>query len=246
MVTVSGLGEGSVSSLPEGQASTLASGSVRALSNGVRYECPRGGQVLFGQLPPFVGAGAGPIGVVGVTEDWEECSWENAGVRYTASGRLTLSGSYVASGPQSIGVAGSLTAEPLGPTAVDGTVTGETSFIGTVGGQHLECLGCVIVPPNPCSDFDGSYRGEYDGSFANEDVWGPVAFSVSDCQITVTVPGAGSGTVDNVGQGSFSGRLDVGVACRYGGRFYVGGVAGGSWSCAGDGESGSGIWKASR
>jgi hypothetical protein len=212
----------------------------------VRYECPLGGEVLFDQLPPAIGSANGPIGVVGVTEEWVECSWENAGVRYTASGRLNLSGTYVTSGNQSIGVAGSLTTDPLGTTPVDGTVTGETSFIGTVGGHHLECLGCVTVPPNPCSDFDGAYRGEYRGTYDGDDVYGGVRFSVSNCQITVTVPGSGSGTVDNVGQGSFSGGLDAGVACRFGGRFYEGGVAGGDWHCAGGTESGSGIWRASR
>jgi hypothetical protein len=106
------------------------------------------------------------------------------------------------------------------------------------------------APPN-VRQFDGSYGGSYAGRFAGESVSGPVAFTVSNGAITVTVPGRGSGSVDAAGSASFSGSLGVeGVSCTFSGSFQVSpsgsASASGTWSCPGLGSSGQGTWSATR
>jgi hypothetical protein len=99
--------------------------------------------------------------------------------------------------------------------------------------------------------FDGSYSGGFTGTFAGEGVSGPVELSVSNGRITVTEPASGSGAVDSGGSANFSGGLGIeGISCSFSGTFSAtaggGAQASGSWQCSGQGEGGSGSWRASR
>ncbi|MGC2185494.1 MAG: hypothetical protein WA637_19660 [Terriglobales bacterium] len=103
------------------------------------------------------------------------------------------------------------------------------------------------------SKYDGSYQGTYDGAFAGNPAKGSVAFSVAKGDITVTDPGAGTGSVDSSGSATFSGSLGVAdVTCKFVGSFQSsrrvqqGAHASGSWSCAGSGQTGKGTWSADR
>ena len=54
---------------------TLHPGGTSA-GNHYNVQCNVGGEVIIGQLPPAIGQSSGPVGVVGVTEDWQDCAWD--------------------------------------------------------------------------------------------------------------------------------------------------------------------------
>ena len=103
------------------------------------------------------------------------------------------------------------------------------------------------------SPYDGSYQGKFSGTFAARPTAGSVAFSVAKNVMTVTGPGAGTGTVDASGAATFSGSLGVqDVKCEFTGAFRStpgpkGGMqASGAWKCTGAGQTGTGMWNANR
>jgi hypothetical protein len=106
-------------------------------------------------------------------------------------------------------------------------------------------------PPTPSptpgvAQYDGNYRGAYSGTFGGAPVSGPVAYSVSNGQLSLTEPGGGSGTVDASGSANFGGKGNVGGAdCSFRGNFQ-GGTASGTWTCSGGGLTGNGNWNAQR
>ena len=79
-------------------------------------ECNMAGEVVFGELPPAIGQSSGAVGIVGVTEDWQDCAWDIGGAQVAANGRLVLHGEYHAfADDHNIGVTGSLTTTPGDP-----------------------------------------------------------------------------------------------------------------------------------
>jgi hypothetical protein len=98
----------------------------------------------------------------------------------------------------------------------------------------------------PSCIFNGSYTGSYSGTYS-----GSVAFTVSNCHITVTQPIGGSGAINNNGGATFGGGGGGGLAYTFNGNFSVlpngSAVASGTWSATYNGTpQGSGTWSASR
>jgi hypothetical protein len=118
----------------------------------------------------------------------------------------------------------------------------------------IYAVGSTVSGQAPAkSKYDGSYQGMYSGSFAGNPATGSVAFSVANGVITVTDPGQGTGAVDSSGSATFSGSIGMAsITCKFTGAFRSstgakqGVRASGSWSCAGSGQTGKGIWSADR
>ena len=136
---------------------TLHPGGTSA-GNHYNVQCNLGGEVVIGQLPPAIGQSSGPIGVVGVTEDWQDCAWDIGGAQITVNGSLVLSGEYDPfADVQNIGVTGSFSTAPGESTAISGSVTGSDGFIGAVGNETVSIDGAgVTVPP---ADLTGGWQG---------------------------------------------------------------------------------------
>ena len=125
--------------------------------NHYNVQCNVGGDVVIGQLPPAIGQSTGPVGVVGVTEDWQNCVWDIGGAQIAANGTLVLSGEYDAfADVQNIGVTGTLTTA-AGSTAVDGSVTGSGGFSGAIGNAtvSVDGGGVTVLP----ADLTGGWQG---------------------------------------------------------------------------------------
>ncbi len=136
---------------------TLHPGGTSA-GNHYNVQCNMGGEVIIGQLPPAIGQSTGSVGVVGVTEDWQDCAWDLGGAQITANGSLVLSGEYDAfADNQNIGVTGSLTTAAGGSTAINGSVTGDGSFIGAIGNEtvSVDGAGVTVLP----ADLTGGWHG---------------------------------------------------------------------------------------
>jgi hypothetical protein len=117
-----------------------------------------GGEVIIGQLPPAIGQSSGPVGVVGVTEDWQDCAWDIDGAQITANGSLVLDGVYDPfATDQNIGVTGSFSTAPGESTAISGSVTGSGSFIGAIGNEtvSVDGAGVTVLP----ADLTGGWHG---------------------------------------------------------------------------------------
>ena len=136
---------------------TLHPGGTSA-GNHYNVQCNVGGEVIIGQLPPAIGQSSGPVGVVGVTEDWQDCAWDIDGAQITANGSLVLNGVYDPfATDQNIGVTGSFSTTPGESTAISGSVTGSGSFIGAIGNEtvSVDGTGVTVLP----ADLTGGWHG---------------------------------------------------------------------------------------
>ena len=204
-------------------------------------------------------SGTGPVTVVMSTNKSLTANFKKA--TYTLT--VTKAGS------------GTVSMSPAGPTYDCGTVVTLTAtaasgykFDGWSGaasgtGQAVVTMNAAkaIVatftktPDAGVSKFDGAYGGNYSGTaraFGESfQVSGPVAFTVSNGILRVTVPGGGTGSVLSSGATSFQGAgSDADVAYTFKGTFSVssGGkaTASGTWTSTFDGGTASGSWNASR
>ena len=154
LVTMTGLQEAVISVVggPGITGATLL--TVRSYD----VQCPGGGQVIVGPLPPGIGFSDRAIGITGVTTQWQQCGWDAGGVSYRATGTLALDGVYRPfDDAQVIPVMGIFTVAPAGNIPVDGIVMDENGFNGIVGDQTVSVSGPGVGSPR--SNILGRWAG---------------------------------------------------------------------------------------
>lgn len=179
----------------------------------------------------------------------------------TANGSALAGSDYTSISGQKTIPAGSLgTTISVPVTGDQNDESDETFYVnlsGVSGATVADSQGiATIVDNDGVSRFDGSYTGSYNGTatvpgFGSFPANGPVAFTVANGVLNVTVPDAGSGTVASSGDASFGAAGGSVGDASFSGTFVVGSsgvaTASGSWfSNLGGGGTASGGWIATR
>lgn len=145
----------------------------------------------------------------------------------------------------------------------DNVIDGDKNYLVRVGacistdaaynGRHVRDVALVNRDIDQVRLYDGTYQGSYSGTATyagmTSPVSGPVLFTVANGKVTVTQPGAGSGTVSQNGatqigvtSGSVQGAVFGGTFAMSGGKMR----ASGGWSFNQGGAAGHGTWSAVR
>ncbi len=130
---------------PLAQASTtLVSFRPPAAQGSYRVDCPTSGYMEMTELPedlPFIGE----VGFENAVQVYKDCTYYEGEMQYTTNGTLTVSGSYHVDEalPPNIQVVGQLATSPGEYCPVDGRVSADGAFAGTI------CAWPITIDPLP-------------------------------------------------------------------------------------------------
>lgn len=202
-------------------------------------DCPSGGNARI-DLPdtlPYIGE----VTLTNTTALYSECSMEVGAAIIAATGRVNLSGTWIATAPTSpIRMTGSVDVTPIGTQLLNIDVDAVTGvYNGQIGNIPVEAVldGPFIPRPTPpppvpppappqgggIAQYNGTYAGTASGFFGEQPVSLAVSFSVAGGVITVAWPGNGTGTIGAGGAANFTGSLSSigrpGTSCGFNGAF---------------------------